>query len=140
MPKRRRPRDPRRELQPEHARPLDPERFKIVFKQTIAASEQPHYLLHERVSPHFSLQEGGDLIPYQLMDHPLTRMLMILTEHYPDQFEHQSAGFRLMAIGGMVRHPALAEWVGERTETHTQIHDAVIRTRQWRVRHDRTTV
>jgi hypothetical protein len=53
-------------------------------------------------------------------------MLMILTECYQDQFEHQSAGFRFMALGGVVRHPALAEWVGERTETHMQIHDAVI--------------
>lgn len=108
MPKRRRPRDPRRELRPEHARPLDPERFKAVCKQAVAAATQPHYLLHERVSPHFVLREGGEDIPYRVNDHPLTRMLMIVTEHYQDQFEHQSAGFRLMALGGVVRHPALA--------------------------------
>ena len=126
MPKRRRPRDPRRELQPEHARPLDPEYFKAACKQALAAAAQPHYLLHERVSPHFILREGGEDIPYLVSDHPLTRMLMILTERYQEQFEHQSAGFRFIALGRVVKHPALAEWVGERTETHTQIHDAVI--------------
>jgi hypothetical protein len=68
MSKRRRPRGPKPELRPEHARPLDPATFIGVVQRAMAASQQPHYRLHERVSPHVILRDADEVEELRLTD------------------------------------------------------------------------
>jgi hypothetical protein len=125
MPKRRRPRDPRRELRPEHARPLDPKPFRVACAQALAASTTPHRLLHERVSPHVILQDGAEESAIWLTDNPMARVMLTLRDHYSDQAEYHSACWRLQGMGPLLEQPELDPWLGSRTGTRYEIHETI---------------
>ena len=126
MPQRRRPRGPRRELRPEHARPLELEPFRVACLQALAASTTPHPLLHERVSPHVILHDGAGETAIQLTDNPLARALLTLRDHYSDQVEYHSACWRLQGIGPQLEQPELDPWVKSRTENRCEIDESIL--------------
>jgi hypothetical protein len=125
MPKRRRPGGPRRELRPEHARPLDPEPFRVACLQALAASTTPHPLLHERVSPHVILQDEAGESAIWLTDNPTARAMLTLRDHYDDQAAYHSACWRLWGIGPLVEQPELDPWVRSRTPERYEIDETI---------------
>jgi len=125
MPKRRRPRG-RPELRPEHARPRDPETFMRAFTAAMAATQQPHPRLHERVSPYVVLQDGADDVGIRLTDTPTNRAHLTLRDYYADQAAFASASWRFWALGPLLERPELAPWVIAQGAERWEVHDAVI--------------
>jgi hypothetical protein len=125
MPKRRRSRGSKSELRPEHARPLDPEPFKVACLQALAASTTPHPLLHERVSPHLILQDGAEETAIWLTDNPRARIMLTLRDHYGDQVAYHSACWRLFGIGPLLEQPELEPWVRSRTADRYEIDETI---------------
>jgi hypothetical protein len=125
MPKRRRPRGPHPELRPEHARPLDPEAFRIAAQAALAATTTPHPLLHERVSPHMVLHDGEESEALWLTDIPMNWAMITLRDYYEDRLDYTSANWRLGAIGALADRPELAPWIAAAPQGGYEVADAV---------------
>jgi hypothetical protein len=125
MPKRHRPRGPRPEFRPEHARPLDPDRFFAAAQAAMAASTTPHPLLHERVTSHVILRDGADVDHLWLADTTLNWIILTLRDHYADPVDYRSAGWRVWAIEALVDRQKLAPWIASAPTGGYEIADAV---------------
>jgi hypothetical protein len=67
-----------------------------------------------------------DVLARFVTDTPLNRVILTLAECYDDRLEYQSACWRIMALGPVLTHPALAPWVLVHSPERTAVHDAVI--------------
>ncbi len=126
MPTRARPQGTHPELRPEHARPLDPGRFREAFERAMTAARQPHARLHERINPSVVRQDGEEETAIQCTDTPVNRVLLTMRECYEDRLDAQSAAWRFWALGDVIRDPRLAPWILAHDAARLALHDAVM--------------
>jgi hypothetical protein len=126
MPKRDGPQGAPPELRPEHARPLDPARFKGALERAMAAAPLPHARLHERINPHVGLRDGDEETALTFTDTPMNPVLLTMRACYADRLDYQSAAWRFWALGDVIRDPRLAPWILAHDTERLELHDAVI--------------
>jgi hypothetical protein len=77
------------------------------------------------VSPHVILQDGEEETAIRLTDNALARVMLTLSDHYPDQIDGMSAFWRLEAIGPLIQLPELDPWVRSRSEHGYEIDETI---------------
>ena len=112
---------------PVDAWPLPPEAFRQAVFRANEAAGKPHPLLHERVTPHITLQSGEDEeLDITLTDTPVIRAMLTLRECFPKEREWLSAVRRCHALEGLFANPALSPWVKPVGEASWKVDHAVL--------------
>ena len=92
----------------------------------MAAAQQPHRLLHERVSPHVIITDPEEPMAIRLEDTPTNRAILTLREDYADRADYHSAFWRFWALGKVLDDPRLPPWILVKGPEHMELHDAVV--------------